>query len=485
MRTRSIEVKYKTFAAGILIALSVAGLAACGGAPAAQPQPAAQATAAPLPTVEAPTIPEPREIELGVSGSGEFTAEQDADLVFNTQGTVAEVKVKEGDNVKKGDLLAILDTRPFENALHQAEAAVAAAKAQEAALNEAPKAADAAAARAQLAQAQAALQAVRQGPKAQDLQTADAAVALAETNLQSTRDKLSQAKTSAEAGIQQAADALTQAQARYSQAKNNYERARESGNDPVAPSKGTNPTTGKDIPNKVNDSQLENYYSLFVQAEAAMHQAETAVQQAVVAAEEARKAEVLGIQSAEQQVAQAHAAADKLRLPPDKADVAAAQAGIAQAQAAQARLQPNPSDSQKAIASSGVAQAEAALEAARLNREHAELLAPFDGVVAAVNIDPGDPSTTVGQPAIRVVNISKLRLEVQISDVDIGKVSVGQKATIHVDSIPDKTFDGTVSYVAPTATAVGTLRTYLVRIDVAEQTGLRAGMSARVDFATQ
>jgi HlyD family secretion protein len=481
-------VKYRPFASGILIALLGAGLAACGGAPAAEPAPAAQAaqaTAAPQPTVEVPTIPPPEEIELGVSGSGEFVAQQDADLVFNTQGTVDQVKVQEGDTVKKGDLLAILDARPFDNALHQAEAALAAAQAQEAALNEAPKSADAAAARAQLQQAQAALQAVRQGPKAQDLQSADAAVALSQTNLQSTRDKLSQAKTAADAGIQQAADALTQAQARYAQAKNNYERARETGKDPIAPSKGTDPTTGKEIPNKVNDAQLENYYSAFVQAEAAMHQAETAVQQALVAAEEARKAEILGIQAAEQQVTQAQAAAEKLRLPPDKAQVAAAQAGIAQAQAGVARIQPDPSDAQKAIAASGVAQAEAALEAAKLNRERAELIAPFDGVVAAVNIDPGDPSTVVGQPAIKVVDVSKLRLEVQISDVDIGKVSVGQKTTIHVDSLPDKTFDGTVSYVAPTATAVGTLRTYLVRVDVADQAGLRAGMSARVDFATE
>src|SRR6185503_16434506 len=104
--------------------------------------------------------------------------------------------------------------------------------------------------------------------------------------------------------------------------------------------------------------------------------------------------------------------AEKLRLPPDKALVAAAQAGIAQARAAQVRLQPDPTDAQKAVASSGIAQAEAALELAKLNREHAELHAPFDGIVAQLNIDPGDPSATGSQPAIRVVDISKLRVEV-------------------------------------------------------------------------
>jgi HlyD family secretion protein len=480
-------VKYKAFVSSLLVGIVATSLAACGAAATAEqaPTPAAQATPAPAPTVVAPTLPPAVEIELGVSGSGEIMAAQDADLVFTAQGTVAEVKVQEGDAVKKGDLLAILDTRPFDNALHQAEAALAAAKAQEAALTEAPKAADAAAARAQLAQAQAALDQVRQGPKDQDLRTADAAVALAETNAQSTRDRLSQAKTSADAGVEQAVAALTQAQARYAQAKNIWDRVQDKGVDPNNPKScsPSDPTQCK--ANKVNDTQREAYYTAYVQAEAAMKQAELAVQQAVVAAEEARKAEVLGIQAAEEQLTQARAAAEKLRLPPDKAQVAAAQAGVAQAQAAQARILPDPSDAQKAIASSGIAQAEAGLELARLNREHAEIRAPFDGIVAELNIDPGDPSATGAGPAIRLVDVSKLRLEVQISDVDIGRVSEGQQATISVDSVPDKVYTGKVTYIAPTATAVGTLRTYLIRIAIDDQTDLRAGMSARVDLATE
>jgi HlyD family secretion protein len=477
-------VRYKAIASSALIGLVVIGLAACGGATTTETPPAAQATAAPVPTVAAPTAAPTADIELGVSGSGEIVAAQDADLVFTAQGTVAEVKVQEGDMVKKGDLLAILDTRPFDQALHQAQAALLAAQAQEAALNDPPKAADAAAARAQMQQAQAALQQVLQGPKAQDLQSADAAVALAQSNLQSTRDKLSQAKTMADAQVQQAVDALTQAQARYAQAKNNWDRVQDNGTDPNNPN--TCDQNGKNCkPNKLNDTQRETFYSTFVQAEAAMHQAENAVQQAVVAAEEARKAELVGIQSAQQQVTQAQSASDKLRLPPDKAQVAAAQAGVAQARAAQARLLPDPSDSQKAIAGSGVAQAQASLELAKLNREHAEIHAPFDGVVAEVNIDPGDPSATGSQPAIRVVDVSVLRLEVQISDVDIGRVKVGQPAKIFVDSVPDQVFTGKISYIAPTATAIGTLRTYLVRVSLDNQQGLRAGMSARVDFAPQ
>jgi HlyD family secretion protein len=477
-------VKYKSIASSVLVGMLAVTLAACGGSTTmATPVPAAQApTAAPIATSAPTAITESTQIDLGVSGSGEVVAVQDADLVFKSQGTVAEVYVVEGDMVKKGDLLAILDTRTFDQALQQAQATLASAEAQEAALNEPPKSADEAAARAALAQAQAALNAVLQGPKAEDLQAVDAALEQAKANLQSTRNQLSLAKTNAEKQVQQATEALTRAQAAYSQAKNNWDRVQETGNDPNNPK--ICDASGKCRDNKLNDPQRESYYSAFIQAEAAMRQAELTVEQAVIAAEEARKAEIVGIQIAEQIVAQAQANADKLRLPPDEAQVAAARAGVANAQAALQRLQPDPTDAQKAMASAAVAQALAGLELARINRENAEIRAPFDGIIAQRNIDPGDPSAS-GQPALKLVDISKLRIEVQISDVDVNRLEIGQTASIYLDSMPGKVYTGKVSFIAPTATTVGTLRTYLVRVDVDDQTGLRVGMSARVDFDTE
>jgi len=165
--------------------------------------------------------------------------------------------------------------------------------------------------------------------------------------------------------------------------------------------------------------------------------------------------------------------------------LAAAQAGLAQALAAQAKLTQAPRDAQSAAAAAGVAQAQAALELAQISREHAEIRARFDGVVAQVNVDPGDPSTTVGQPAVKVVDTSSLHLDAQISDIDIGQVALGQAATVRADAQPGKIYNGKVSYIAPTATTVGTIRTYLVRIALEQQAGLLAGMSARVDLAAK
>ncbi|MBK9712430.1 MAG: efflux RND transporter periplasmic adaptor subunit [Kouleothrix sp.] len=475
---------HKKLIASIVVALIATSLAACGGSPAAQaPTTPAQATAAPLPTTQATAAPA-IDLSLGVSGAGEIKAAQDANLVFQAQGTVAEVKVKEGDAVKQGDLLAILDVRTFDQQLHQAEAALANAKAQQEALTEPPTAADAAAAAAQVRQAQAALNSVKTGPKEQDLTQVQAGLTAAQANLQATRDRLSIAKTSAEVQLQQAALALTQAQARYAQAKGYYDYAQETGNDPVVP-KVTDSKTGSKVPNRLSDGQMANYAAQFVQAEAAMHQAEQALQLAQAAFDSARQSEVTGIAAAEQQVVQAQATSDKLRLPPDSVQLAAAQAALAQAQAAQARLTANPREAQKAATTAGVAQAQAALELAQINREHAELRAPFDGLVAAINIDPGDPSTTVGQPAIKVVDVSSLHLDAQISDIDISKISVGQAATVRADAMPDKIYKGKITFIAPAATTVGTIRTYLVRVSLDDQEGLRAGMSAQVDVVTK
>ncbi|MCD6290052.1 MAG: biotin/lipoyl-binding protein, partial [Anaerolineae bacterium] len=75
--------------------------------------------------------------------------------------------------------------------------------------------------------------------------------------------------------------------------------------------------------------------------------------------------------------------------PPTEAQIAQAQAQIAQAQANLDRLLKGISQEEIAIAEAQVAQAQAAVDQARLALENAILRAPFDGVVSAVNINPG------------------------------------------------------------------------------------------------
>lgn len=483
---------FVTSATIVALAGVAAGLSACSAAATAQTPTAvggAAQAATTIPTATPFSLEQPTgaagsvggAIDFGISGVGEVKASRDADLVFGIQGTVASVNVQEGDRVTAGQTLAVLDTRVLDQQVAQAEAALASAQAQETAFTEPPKAADVTAARAALAQAEAQLQSVKAGAKATDRTAAQSGVDAAQVNVQATRDRLSLAKTQAQSQLDQAVSALTSAQARYAQANYNWNFVQETGNDPIV-SEVTDPKSGQKVDNKLTEGQRQNYASQFQQAQAALQQAQEGVKLAQAAFDTARQAEVTGIAAAEQQAVQAQTQVDKIAAGADNAQLATAKAGVAQARAALARLQPSQTKAQKAQVSAAIAQATAGLELAKINREKAEIKAPFDGLVSVANVDPGDQSTVTGGPAFKVVNVDNMHLDVQVSDTDIGKVSEGQAAEIRVDALPDKVFTGKITYIAPTATVQGTLRSYLVRLSLDSQQGLRAGMSARVDI---
>jgi HlyD family secretion protein len=493
--------RYKLLLSAGLAGLLATQLAACGAEPPAPAAaaPAQQATAVAMPAA-AGTLGD------GIEAIGEVKPIQDANLTFQVVGTVAQVLVKDGDTVKKDQLLATLDTRAFDEKVSQAQAALQVAQAAlqsaqaqqqvaqaaQTALTDPPKPALVSAARAQVQAAQIALKQARTG-QSQNVIAAQAGLTTAQDTLQSTKDKLSRAKTSADAAIPQAALALQQAQAAYALAKSNWDYVQETGNNPTSPS-SVSPTTGKKTPNKLSDSQRAQYYATYVQADAALHQAEQKLQQVQIDADQARQAEAIGVQTAEQQVTLSQAALNKVAVPADQDAVAAAQANLALAQANLANLQPDPRPSDQArvaanvaaanagvaAAQANVAQAEAALQQAQLSRSYAEIHAPYDGLIAQVNVDPFDASTTVGQPAIRMLDLSKLRVEVQISDADIALAHVGQAVQVHALG---QVYNGKLSYIAPEATTNSATRSYLVRIDLDQQDGLRSGMPVTVDIA--
>lgn len=512
MKPRVKKAILSAAAAGLLvIPLNACAMRAATGAPVAVAAPQA---AAPTAQPAAPTL------GADIRALGEVKAAQDANLTFQVTGTVAQVLIKEGDQVKQGQLLAVLDTRLFDEKVSQAEAALQIAEAQlqtaqaqkqvalaqQSALTDPPKPALVRAVSAQVHAAQIAVAQARAGQQ-QGVTSAQAGLTAAQASLQTTRDKLSAAKTAADIAVSQAAEALTAAQARYSQAKENWDYIEETGKDPAGMSgvvyvPDPNPQNPahfqpQKVEGKLTEAARRNYKSQLIQTEAAMRQAEEAVRQAQVAADAAHQGEVTGIQAAEQQVTQAQAGLDRLSLPADQDAVAQATAALELAQANLANLKPDPRPSERARleatvaaadgaiaqAQANVAQATAALEQARLSRSYAEIHAPYDGTVAQVNVDPFDSSVTPGQPAIRVLDMSALRVEVQVSDADVVRVRVGQAVKVQVAAL-DTEYTGTISYVAPEATASGVNRTYLVRVALDDDDGLRAGMPVTVDIAT-
>lgn len=423
----------------------------------------AAATATPRPPVSTATAAPLVTAPASITGIGEVAAVQDADLFFTVPGTVGAVYVEEGDTVAQDQLVAMLDTRPFDQDIRQAEAAVADAQARQARLTDGPRAADVQAARARIAQAEATLVELRAGPKTQDVQEAESRLDQARVTLQSQRDALSTAKVQAESQITQVANLVRDLQATYSRI---YWENRELENELAR--------GGDELPQERKDLEEE--------ALRAVETAEQDLEQARLAYEQAQKEEITGIQAAEESIVQAQTALDRLFQPADPDEIATAEAALAQAQADLDRLFPSPTQAELNQAAAAIVQAQSRLESARLNREYAELRAPFAGVVSVVTIDPGDPSGAGGQPVMHLVDTSTLRVEVAISDVDIARVSLGQSARVSVEALPETPFTGTVSYIAPSADVAGGLRTFEVHIALDDQAGLQDGMSVRVEL---
>ena len=486
MNQKSITIALLLFG---LLALS---LVACTGAasnegtaPEARQPSSSQITATPLASTPIPLTTADPTLQEGVSGIGIVAAEREADLNFTVTGTIAEVLIQKGDIVTETQVLARLDPRPFEQQLREAEAAFKLAHAQAAVLDEAPKSAAVAAAQAQVRQAEITLAQTRTN-QTQDQRTADSQVTAAEASLQSTRDQLSAAKTNAELDLQNAVNALTQAQSVYATAKGNWEYVDETGADPSNP-KLIDPATGESAKNRVNNTQRQQYYDAFVQAEAALRTAEEQVTQAQVAYDNARQTEITGIQEAEQGLTQAQANQERGQLPAEVDQVAAAQAGLQQAQAGLQQLYPDPSTAERTQAAASIEQAEASVSAAQLNLEYAQLRAPFNGVIATVNVDAGDPSAVSQGAAIQLLDVSTLHIDLQISDIDIGRVQLGQNVRIVVEGVLTEIYTGNVRYIAPTITSDnsgGSQRTYLVEVSLDDQEGLRPGMSVRAEIMT-
>ncbi len=187
------------------------------------------------------------------------------------------------------------------------------------------------------------------------------------------------------------------------------------------------------------------------------------------------------------QLDQAKAQLQKLRQGGTAADIAAAQAQVDVAQAQFEKLTAGAAPSDISIAEAGVAQAEAQLTASKLNRDKALLRAPFDGIITNVGVVVGDNAAAAGgaTSAFTLVDDSELHLDVNISESDVAQIKEGQTAEVTIDALGTDVITGTVEYIAPAATVVQDVTTYLVRVGLPENNDdVRVGMNASIDIGT-
>ena len=126
------------------------------------------------------------------------------------------------------------------------------------------------------------------------------------------------------------------------------------------------------------------------------------------------------------------------------------------------------------VARARVGSARAELAVAREALDNAVLRAPFAGTVAARLADPGE-RVAVDAPVLRIVDLTRLALEVPVPAENIGEVHIGQPLTFRVQGFGERRFTGAVERINPT-TSEGT-RSIPVHVVVRnDDRTLRAGL---------
>ena len=131
-------------------------------------------------------------------------------------------------------------------------------------------------------------------------------------------------------------------------------------------------------------------------------------------------------------------------------------------------------------------QAEAKLEEARVNLGYTDIVSPVDGVVVSRNVDVGQTVAASFQtPTLFVIaeDLTKMQVNTNVSEADIGSVRAEQTASFTVDAYPERSFRGVVSQVRNSPLNVQNVITYDVVIDADNaDAALRPGMTANVDI---
>ncbi|MFZ5351653.1 MAG: efflux RND transporter periplasmic adaptor subunit [Bacillota bacterium] len=115
------------------------------------------------------------------------------------------------------------------------------------------------------------------------------------------------------------------------------------------------------------------------------------------------------------------------------------------------------------------------------------ILSPIDGTVLEKNFKAGDSVNGSGTNAVlmKVADISKMKFTVSIDELDISKVSVGQKASITADALPDKVFEGVVTSIAVLGNSQNGVTSYPVEITINEPGQLKPGMNVNAEILVE
>jgi HlyD family secretion protein len=154
---------------------------------------------------------------------------------------------------------------------------------------------------------------------------------------------------------------------------------------------------------------------------------------------------------------------------------------IREAQVAMVRRQIAQQQAEVASAEASTAQARAQLLEAQANRQDLIIRAPFDGVVTTRAAEPGEV-VTAGTALVTLIDLTKVYLRGFVPEGQIGKVKLGQRARVYLDSSPNQPIDAYVSRIDPEATFTPE-NTYFRDERVKQVVGVKLQLKAATGFA--
>ncbi|MGB7719814.1 MAG: efflux RND transporter periplasmic adaptor subunit [Bryobacteraceae bacterium] len=149
-----------------------------------------------------------------------------------------------------------------------------------------------------------------------------------------------------------------------------------------------------------------------------------------------------------------------------------------------AQAQLNVANSLLTASQAQVKQFTAALESTQLDLDHTKITAPVDGVVVSRNVDVGQTvAASLAAPTLFQIaqDLTKMQVDTNVSEADVGRVRVDQPATFTVDAYPGQVFTGNVTSIRKAPINVQNVITYDAVIGVANlDLKLFPGMTANV-----
>jgi len=142
-----------------------------------------------------------------------------------------------------------------------------------------------------------------------------------------------------------------------------------------------------------------------------------------------------------------------------------------------------------ARAAAQVAQARASLERVQEDLRNATIVSPMDGLVLSRDVEVGDAVSSIlvlgSQATLLMVlgDVSDVYVLGKVDQADIGKVFLGQRARITVESFKDRRYEGRVTKIAPLGVEKDNVTTFEVRVSIRNPDGeLKANMSTNAEI---